>query len=119
MLQPRCADDLTRRGFNPNVCITLPCRVADWSLVCWFISVIVYLNLQVFVSNSEGTSPMIGDGYTGGIDEFSGSIDLMGALAAGSNRISITTIYNKCSADKVGQGCQALHPLPATNSIGM
>jgi hypothetical protein len=57
--------------------------------------------VQVFVSNSEGTSPMIGDGYTGGIDEFSGSIDLLDALAVGSNRISITTIYNKCSADKV------------------
>lgn len=53
------------------------------------------------MSNSEGTSPMIGDGYTGSIDEFSGSIDLLDSLANGSNRISITTIYNKCSADKV------------------
>ena len=44
---------------------------------------------------------MIGDGYTGSIDEFSGSVDLLDALAVGSNRISITTIYNKCSADKV------------------
>ena len=57
--------------------------------------------LQVFVSNSAGTSPMIGDGYTGSINEFSGSVDLLDALAVGSNRISITTIYNKCSADKV------------------
>jgi hypothetical protein len=63
--------------------------------------------VQVFVSNSEGTSPMIGDGYTGSIDEFSGSIDLLESLAVGSNRISITTIYNKCSADKV---CYVQHP---------
>lgn len=57
--------------------------------------------MQVFVSNNDGTSPLVGDGYTGSVDEYNGSIDIVDALVKGVNRISITTIYNKCSADKV------------------
>lgn len=58
-------------------------------------------SVQVFVSGSNGTAELVEDGYTSINEDLSATIDLTEYLMKGFNRISITTIYNDCAADKV------------------